>query len=60
MKEGVIGRYNERDLDFVRNGVSVNHEIFSEYYEEEKRRFYRKLLYLKMYCEGRVETEESV
>ena len=51
VKEGVIGRYNERDLDFVRNGVSVNHGIFSEYYEEEKRRFYRKLLYLKMYCE---------
>ena len=60
VKEGVIRRYNERDLDFVRNGVSVNHGIFSEYYEEEKRRFYRKLLYLKMYCEGRVETEEGV
>ena len=40
--------------------VMVNHGIFSEYYEEEKRRFYRKLLYLKMYCEGRVETEEGV
>ena len=58
MKEGVIGRYNERDLNFVRNGVSVNHGIFSEYYEEEKRRFYRKLLHLKMYCERRVENKE--
>ena len=35
VKEGVIERYNERDLDFVQNGVSVNHGIFSEYYEEE-------------------------
>ena len=60
VKEGLIGRYSERDLDFVRNGVSVNHGIFSEYYEEEKRRFYHKLLYLKMYCEGMVETEDSV
>ena len=60
VKEGVIGRYNEKDLDFVRNGVSVNHGIFNVYYEEEKHRFYRKLLYLKMYCEGRVETEEGV
>ena len=57
VKEGVIGRYTKRDLDFVRNGVSVSNGIFSEYYEEEKRRFYRKLLYLKMYCEGRVETD---
>ena len=35
-------------------------KLFSEYDEEEKHIFYRKLLYLKMYCEGRVETEEGV
>ena len=57
VSEGIIGRYESEDISFVRSGVGISGIVFDEYWKEEKQRLYRKLLYLKMFNEGRVDRD---